>query len=62
VTAVGDRVELVRCDDPYTRLRPGEKGTIRFIDSTGTVHVDWDCGSVLGLVEDAGDRWKPVTT
>lgn len=53
---VGDRVRLVRCDDPYTRLQPGELGTVRFIDDTGTVHVAWDSGSHLGMVFEAGDR------
>jgi hypothetical protein len=48
---VGDRVELVRCTDQYTRLEPGSRGTVRLVDSTGTVHVDWDSGSTLGLIK-----------
>lgn len=32
----GTRVELVRMDDPYTRLKPGDQGTVSFIDDTGT--------------------------
>ncbi len=46
----GTRVELISMNDPYTKLSPGDKGTITFIDDIGTVHVDWDCGSGLGLV------------
>ena len=46
----GTRVELIRMDDPYTRLKPGDQGTVSTIDSTGTIFVDWDCGSGLGLV------------
>lgn len=61
MTAVGDRVELVACTDEYTRLTPGEKGTVSFIDSMGTIHVDWDSGSSLGLVREAGDRWKVLS-
>ena len=57
----GDRVELVACSDPYTRLQPGERGTVRLIDSMGTVHVDWDSGSNLGIIEEAGDRIRKVT-
>lgn len=57
MTAVGDRVELVRCTDEYTRLQPGERGTVTFIDSLGTVSVDWDSGAKLGLVRAAGDVW-----
>lgn len=47
----GCRVELVSMDDPYnTNLKPGERGTVSCVDSTGTVFVDWDCGSSLGAV------------
>jgi hypothetical protein len=28
------------------------------IDDLGTVHVRWDSGSTLGLVPDAGDRFR----
>ena len=46
----GTRVELVEMDDPYSRLKPGDKGTVRLVDDTATVFVDWDCGSGLGIV------------
>jgi len=46
----GCRVELIAMDDPYGKLKPGDQGTVRFVDSTGTVFVDWDCGSGLGVV------------
>lgn len=46
----GCRVELVRMDDPYSRLAPGDRGTVCAVDDTGTVFVDWDCGSGLGIV------------
>ena len=51
----GDRVRLVSTGDTDTRLRPGAEGTVAFVDGMGTVHVDWDCGSTLGLIpgEDA---------
>lgn len=47
---VGTRVELIELNDPYSKLAPGEKGTVRVVDDIGTVHVNWDCGSSLGLV------------
>lgn len=53
---VGTRVELVRMNDPYnTKLTPGAKGTVIFVDDIGTIHVSWDCGSSLGVAygEDA---------
>ena len=46
----GTRVELVSMDDPYSRLKPGDRGTVKSVDDTGTVHVSWDCGSGLGVV------------
>lgn len=46
----GTRVELIRMDDPYTRLKPGDKGTVRIVDDAGTVFAHWDCGSGLGVV------------
>ena len=46
----GTRVELVQMDDPYSRLRPGDQGTVRLVDDTGTIFVDWDSGSGLGIV------------
>lgn len=70
--AIGARVELIHCSDVWTRLTPGTKGTVRYIDDTGTVHVNWDPthrprpdgtqqvvpGSTLGLVFDLGDRFR----
>lgn len=46
----GTRVELVHMDDPYTSLTTGNKGTVRFVDDMGTIHISWDCGSSLGAV------------
>ena len=46
----GTRVVLVRMDDPYSKLRPGDQGTVSCVDDTGTVFVNWDCGSSLGAV------------
>ena len=46
----GCRVELIRMDDPYSTLPPGARGTVMLVDDTGTVFVDWDCGSSLGVV------------
>jgi len=46
----GTRVELVRMDDPYTKLKPGDRGSVSIVDDTGTVFVDWDSGSRLGVV------------
>ena len=47
----GTRVRLVQMDDPFnTTLKSGDEGTVRFVDDTATIHVNWDCGSGLGIV------------
>ena len=45
----GTRVELLRMNDPYTKLSPGATGTVSGVDDIGTIHVSWDCGSSLGV-------------
>ncbi|WP_231583056.1 DUF4314 domain-containing protein [Actinobaculum suis] len=55
--ATAPRVRLISTDDPYTNLRAGDEGTVAFIDDAGTVHVEWDNGSNLGLVPGV-DRWE----
>jgi len=56
----GKRIELVRCNDPYTKLKPGPQGTVVFVDDLGTVHVNWDNGATLGLCAADGDDWKVI--
>lgn len=56
-TQTGRRVRLLHCSDEWTRLTPGIEGTVSFVDDAGTLHVQWDDGSTLGLCADAGDRW-----
>ena len=51
----GARVELVSMSDPYTTLKPGDRGTVSFIDDTGTVFCNWDTGSTLGAVYGADE-------
>lgn len=46
----GKRIELIYTSDPYTNLKPGDRGTVDFVDDMGTIHVNWDNGSTLGLV------------
>jgi len=53
----GRRVELVSCDDPYTKLRPGDKGTYEYTMTTGDGRdrmiqhsIKWDSGSTLMMV------------
>ena len=48
----GTRVMLIRMSDPYTNLRQGDRGTVTMVDDIGTIHVNWDRGSSLGVVFD----------
>jgi hypothetical protein len=60
----GRRVRLVSTNDPYTRLRPGSEGTVFLLQEDvfergkRVLHVDWDDGSSLSLLEATGDRWE----
>ncbi len=33
----GTRVELVRMNESYSKPKPGDKGTVDFVDDTGTI-------------------------
>ena len=46
----GTRIELVSMDDPYTKLKPGDQGTVEYVDDAGQIQVCWDCGSGLALI------------
>lgn len=56
----GTRVRLVRTTDLFTRLRPGDLGTVDSTDDTGTIAVRWDSGSRLGVITEAGDQIEPA--
>ena len=45
----GTVVKLVRMDDSQAPP-PGTKGTVRYVDDIGTIHVSWETGSSLGVV------------
>ena len=54
----GTRVELIQTSDPYNRsLHAGSLGTVDFVDDAGTVFVNWDCGSGLGMVNGEDEFW-----
>jgi hypothetical protein len=58
----GDRVALEHTDDPDTRLRPGDEGTVtRYHTSLSQLDVRWDSGSTLSMLLDEGDRVRLIT-
>jgi hypothetical protein len=42
-------------EDDYTKLKPGDEGTIQYIDDMNTIHVKWDNGEHLGLLPDVDE-------
>ena len=48
---VGKRVELVYMNDGQARP-VGTKGVVTRVDDMGTIHVNWENGSSLGLIPD----------
>ncbi|HEY2261240.1 MAG TPA: DUF4314 domain-containing protein [Streptosporangiaceae bacterium] len=58
----GDRVALEHTDDPHTRLRPGDEGTVTGYDpGPGQLGVRWDSGSTLAMLLRDGDRVRLIT-
>ena len=62
-TEKGDRIVLVRCSDPHTKLKAGDYGTVTSVRidvwDDFTIGVSWDSGSSLSLI--AGhDHWDVV--
>lgn len=45
---VGCRVVLDKMDDKQAPP-VGTQGTVMFVDAIGTIHVNWDTGSSLGV-------------
>ena len=60
----GTRIELVSMNDSYSKLKPGDRGTVKFVDDIGTIHPVWDCGSSLGIAygEDYVKKLDSVVT
>ncbi len=56
----GTRVELISMNDPYSRLKPGDRGTVSAVDDIGTIFVRWDYGSGLGIAY-GEDRVRKIT-
>ena len=46
----GTRVELIKMDDPHTRLRPGDFGSVLFVDDAAGIHIVWDNKESLSAI------------
>ena len=47
-------------NDPYAPVPAGTRGTVKFVDSMGTIFPDWDNGRTLGLVP-GEDSFRKLT-
>ena len=57
----GDRIALVFTADPYTKLQPGDEGTVTRCDENfDQLSVRWDSGSTLSMLLSSGDRVRKV--
>lgn len=51
----GTRIELISMKDPFAPVPAGTRGTVKFVDSMGTIFPEWDNNRTIGIVpgEDA---------
>ena len=47
----GTRIMLNSMDDPHHPVPTGTLGTVETVDDIGTIHMKWDNGQSLGLIE-----------
>lgn len=46
----GTKIELVKMYDLLAPVPTGTLGIVQYVDDIGTIHVNWETGSSLGLV------------
>ncbi len=55
----GDRIEIVHMEDMHG-VPPGTQGTVDYVDDAGNIHMLWDNGSRLALIEEI-DKFKRLS-
>ena len=56
----GTRIELLSMSDSYAPVLAGTRGTVKFVDSMGTIFHKWDNGRSLGVVP-GEDSFRKLT-
>lgn len=56
----GTRIELINMKDPYAPVTSGTRGTVKFVDSMGTIFPEWDNNRTLGIVP-GEDSFRKLT-
>ena len=47
---IDSRVMMVYSADPLTPIDGGTEGVVSSVDDIGTIHINWDNGSHLGVI------------
>lgn len=51
----GTRIKINTMSDPYHFVPSGTLGTVNHVDDAGTIHMKWDNGQSLGLIDEEDD-------
>lgn len=51
----GTVIRLKHMEDPYAPVPPGTVGEVALIDDAGNIHMKWQNGSSLALIEGVDD-------
>lgn len=46
----GTRIMLLAMEDPFAPVPSGTRGTVKFVDDIGQLHMSWDNGRSLSVV------------
>ena len=57
---LGSRIELISMKDPYSPVPAGTRGTVKFVDSMGTIFPEWDNDRTIGIVP-GEDSFRKLT-
>lgn len=55
----GTIVECIEMNDEYSPVPTGTHGVVNSVDDIGSIHVNWENGSTLALIEEV-DRFKII--
>ena len=56
----GTRIEIISMKDPYAPVPAGTRGTVKFVDSMGTIFPEWDNNRTIGIVPEE-DSFRKLT-
>lgn len=56
----GTRIELISMKDPYAPVPAGTRGTVKFVDSMGTIFPECDNNRTIGIVP-GEDSFRKLT-